>query len=222
MTKKVLMIVTNADKINDENETGLWLEEFAVPYNLFENQGYEIDVRSPKGGSIPLDPNSVPEERNADFDEAREKLENTQQLTEKDAETEYDAVFLPGGHGTMFDFPDNELMQKIIGQMADSKKVIGAVCHGPSGLVHVTLKDGTPLVQGKKVNGFTDEEEREMQLAEEMPFLLETTLREKGGEFVRGDKWTDFSVRDGNLVTGQNPMSSGSTAQKVIEALNET
>ncbi|WP_349410252.1 type 1 glutamine amidotransferase domain-containing protein [Pseudalkalibacillus sp. SCS-8] len=221
MSKKVLMIVTNADQINDEKETGLWLEEFAVPYNLFEKEGYEIHVRSPKGGDIPLDPNSIPEERREEFDEAREKLKNTQPLSEADAEEEYDAVFLPGGHGTMFDFPDNTLMHTILSKAAQVEKVIGAVCHGPSGLVNVTLEDGTPLVKGKKVNSFTDEEEEEMQLVEEMPFLLESTLRLKGAEFVRGEKWTDFSVRDGNLVTGQNPMSSGSTAEKVIEALNE-
>ncbi|MGP4082197.1 type 1 glutamine amidotransferase domain-containing protein [Pseudalkalibacillus sp. R45] len=221
MSKRILMIVTNADKINDEKETGLWLEEFAVPYNLFKNQGYDITVKSPKGGQIPLDPNSIPEEEKQEFAEAKDKLTQTDKLSESDLNEDYHGVFLPGGHGTMFDFPDNELMQKIIGQMADESKVIGAVCHGPSGLVNVTYQDGTPLVKGKKVNGFTDEEEKEMQLVEEMPFLLETTLREKGGEFVRGDKWNDFSVRDGNLVTGQNPMSSESTAQKMIEALNE-
>ncbi|WP_221563824.1 type 1 glutamine amidotransferase domain-containing protein [Alkalihalobacillus sp. TS-13] len=221
MSKRILMIVTNADKINDEKETGLWLEEFAVPYNLFINQGYEVTVKSPKGGQIPLDPNSIPEEEKQEFADAQDKLTQTDKLTENDLKEEYDGVFLPGGHGTMFDFPDNELMQKIIGKMADQNKVIGAVCHGPSGLVNVTYQDGTPLVKGKKVNGFTDEEEKEMQLTEEMPFLLETTLREKGGKFVQGDKWTDFSVRDGNLVTGQNPMSSESTAQKLIEALNE-
>lgn len=215
------MIVTNADKINDEKETGLWLEEFAVPYNIFKNQGYDVTVKSPKGGQIPLDPNSIPEEEKQEFADAKEKLTHTVKLSENDLKVDYDGVFLPGGHGTMFDFPDHELMQKIIGTMADENKVVGAVCHGPSGLVNVTYQDGTPLVKGKKVNGFTDEEEKEMQLTEEMPFLLETTLREKGGEFVRGDKWTDFSVRDGNLVTGQNPMSSESTAQKMIEALNE-
>ncbi|MGM7700895.1 type 1 glutamine amidotransferase domain-containing protein [Pseudalkalibacillus sp. Hm43] len=221
MSKKVLMIVTNADKINDEQETGLWLEEFAVPYNLFEKQGYEIHVRSPKGGNIPLDPNSIPEEPNADYDEARKQLENTESLSEEELAAGYDAVFLPGGHGTMFDFPENVVMQKLIGKLADENKVIGAVCHGPSGLVNVTYQDGTPIVRGKTVNSFTDEEEHEMQLTEEMPFLLETAIREKGGEFVRGDKWTDFSIRDGNLITGQNPMSSESTALKFIEALNE-
>ena len=104
-------------------------------------------------------------------------------------------------------------------QFAEDGRVIGAVCHGPSGLVNVTYKDGTPLVKGKKVTSFTDEEERELELDRHMPFLLESKLREKGGVFVSGKKWTDFSVRDGNLVTGQNPQSSLSTAEKVVEAI---
>lgn len=221
MSKKVLMIVTNADKINEEQSTGLWLEEYATPYNLFKNQGYEIHVRSPKGGEVPLDPNSIPEEPKAEFDEAREKLKDTKKLSDEDLQGNYDAVFLPGGHGTMFDFPEDAHIQKIIQSMDEEKKVIGAVCHGPSSLVKVTDQNGVPIVKGKKVNGFTDEEEEEMGLVKDMPFLLESSLRDLGAEFVRGDKWTDFSVRDGNLVTGQNPMSSESTALKVIEALNE-
>jgi putative intracellular protease/amidase len=139
-------------------------------------------------------------------------------LSRKDAEG-FDAVFLPGGHGTMFDFPDNETLQYVIQQFAENHKVVSAVCHGPAGLVNVTLKDGTPLVKGKVVTAFTDEEEREMELDRHMPFLLESKLREKGADFQTGPKWTDHSVRDGNLITGQNPQSSKSTAEKVVEAL---
>ncbi|HZG70963.1 MAG TPA: type 1 glutamine amidotransferase domain-containing protein, partial [Chondromyces sp.] len=131
----------------------------------------------------------------------------------------FDAIFLPGGHGTMFDFPNNETLLYVLQQFAEEGKVIGSVCHGPAGLVNVTYKDGTPLVKGKTLTAFTDEEEIEMQLEKHMPFLLETKLREKGANFVREEKWTDFSVRDGQLVTGQNPQSSRSTALKVTEAL---
>lgn len=219
-TKRILMVVTNHATISKEHKTGLWLEEFAIPYNAFKEKGYDIKVTSIEGGDIPLDPNSITEEDHPEWDEAEGKLKNTTKLSEQDAEN-FDAVFLPGGHGTMFDFPNSQTLQHILQSFAESDRIIAAVCHGPSGLVNATYNDGTPIVQGKKVSAFTDEEEREMQLVDEMPFLLESTLREKGAEIVSGHKWADVSVRDGNLVTGQNPQSSGSTAKKVIEALEE-
>ncbi|WP_368503042.1 type 1 glutamine amidotransferase domain-containing protein [Alkalihalophilus sp. As8PL] len=220
MSKQVLMVVTNHTTITDGQKTGLWLEEFAVPYNMFKEKGYNIEVTSIRGGDVPLDPNSLEDADKPEWKEAKALLRETKKLS-VDHVNNTDAIFLPGGHGTMFDFPDNETLQAVIQALAEDQKVIGAVCHGPSGLVNVTYKDGTPLVNGKKVNGFTDIEEKEMQLENHMPFLLEEMLRERGGEFIAGDKWTDFSIRDGNLITGQNPMSSESTARKVVEALEE-
>jgi len=216
MTKRVLMVVTNHTTITDDHKTGLWLEEFAVPYLVFKEKGYDVKVTSIAGGKVALDPNSI--EEKPEWKEAEKELEHTEKLSRKDAEG-FDAVFLPGGHGTMFDFPDNETLQYVIQQFAENHKVVSAVCHGPAGLVNVTLKDGTPLVKGKVVTAFTDEEEREMELDRHMPFLLESKLREKGADFQTGPKWTDHSVRDGNLITGQNPQSSKSTAEKVVEAL---
>ncbi len=214
---RILMVLTNHTKITDDHKTGLWLEEFAVPYNAFKEKGYDVKVTSIEGGEVPLDPNSIPEEEKDEWKDAQKELKNTEKLTKDDVG--FDAVFLPGGHGTMFDFPDSETLQHVLQEHAEEDKVIGSVCHGPAGLVNVTYKDGTPLVKGKKVNGFTDAEEKDMGLDPHMPFLLETKLREKGGDFVAGDSWSDFSIRDGKLVTGQNPMSSGSAAEKVIEAL---
>jgi putative intracellular protease/amidase len=219
VTKRVLMVVTNHTTITDDHKTGLWREEFAVPYLVFKEKGYEVKVASIQGGEVPLDPRSI-EEKDPAWAQAEEELKNTARLSKDDA-TGFDAIFLPGGHGTMFDFPDNETLQYVLQQFAEDGRIIGAVCHGPSGLVNVTYKDGTPLVKGKTVTAFTDEEEREVQLDEYMPFLLESTLRLRGANFVRGEKWTDFSVRDGNLITGQNPQSSRSTAEKVVEALEE-
>ncbi|MCA0987631.1 type 1 glutamine amidotransferase domain-containing protein [Guptibacillus algicola] len=218
MSKKVLMVVTNHTEIDAENKTGLWLEEFAVPYNIFKEKGYEIKVTSIKGGKVELDPNSIPEESHPEWEEAQQKLEITTPLSKEDA-NQFDAVFLPGGHGTMFDFPDSETLLHVLQEQAQSDKVIGAVCHGPAGLVNVTYNDGTPIVQGKQVTGFTDSEEEEMQLVEKMPFLLESTLRLKGADFTSQENWADFAVRDGKLVTGQNPQSSASAANKVVEAL---
>ncbi|MFC0525537.1 type 1 glutamine amidotransferase domain-containing protein [Pontibacillus salicampi] len=221
MAKSVLMVVTNHTKITEDHKTGLWLEEFAAPYNMFKAQGYNVRVTSISGGKVELDPNSIPEEETPNWAEARKQLEDTTALTKGIADEGYDAIFLPGGHGTMFDFPNSEILQYALQQFAENDKVIGAVCHGPAGLVNATYADGTPIVKGKQVNGFTDSEEIGMELDSYMPFLLESTLREQGAEFVRGDDWTAFSVRDGKLVTGQNPMSSESTAQKLIEALEE-
>ncbi|ASS98615.1 MULTISPECIES: type 1 glutamine amidotransferase domain-containing protein [Geobacillus] len=219
MTKRVLMVVTNHTTITDDHKTGLWLEEFAVPYLVFQEKGYDVKVASIQGGEVPLDPRSI-NEKDPSWAEAEAVLRNTTRLSKDDAHG-FDAIFLPGGHGTMFDFPDNETLQYVLQQFAEDGRIIAAVCHGPSGLVNATYKDGTPIVKGKTVTSFTDEEEREVGLDVHMPFLLESTLRLRGANFVRGEKWTDFSVRDGNLITGQNPQSSRSTAEKVVAALEE-
>lgn len=218
--KEILMVVTNHSKVTEDYKTGLWLEEFAVPYNVFKVEGYKIKVTSIQGGEVPLDPNSIPKQKNEAWQEAEEELGNTEKL-DKEGANHFDAIFLPGGHGTAFDFPNSDTLQYVLQQFAEDNRVIGSVCHGPSAFVNVTYKDGTPFVEGKKLNAFTDSEERDMALDQHVPFLLESALKERGAEFVRGDDWTDFSVRDGHLATGQNPMSSRSTAEKVIEALTD-
>jgi len=210
------MVVTNHTTITEDHKTGLWLEEFTVAYLLFKDKGYEVKVTSISGGEVTLDPNSI--EDKPEWKEAEKELENTSKLSLEDVEG-FDAVFLPGGHGTMFDFPNNETLLSVLQQFAEEDKIIASVCHGPEGLVNVTYKDGTPLIKGKKVSAFTDDEEREMQMDKLMPFLLETELRKKGADFVKVENWAVHSIRDGILVTGQNPQSSESTALKVVEAL---
>ncbi|PTX49620.1 putative intracellular protease/amidase [Melghirimyces profundicolus] len=220
MAKKVLFIMTNHDQVDPEHPTGVWLEEFAVPYEEFKAKGYEIKVTSPKGGEVPIDPHSETDETRGKWKDAREAMQDTAKLSEEDGEG-FDAVFLPGGHGTMFDFPNDPVVQKVLNRFAEERRVIGSVCHGPSGLVNVHLDNGTPLVAGRKVTAFTNEEEDDTGLKEQMPFLLESKLREQGAKFMKGDKWADFTVRDEYLITGQNPQSSRSAAKKVIEALEE-
>ncbi|PSL51300.1 putative intracellular protease/amidase [Salsuginibacillus halophilus] len=217
MTKKVLMVLTNHTEITKGHETGLWLEEFVVPYNEFLAQGYEVKVTSISGGEVPLDPNSV--EDRPEWKDAEAELTNTEKLSTAHT-VGYDAVFLPGGHGTMFDFPENSTLLEVLQHFAENDKVIGAVCHGPAGLVRATYEDGTPIVKNKTITAFTDEEETEMQLDQHMPFMLETELQKQGANIDRGEKWSDHSVRDNRLVTGQNPQSSASTAKKVVEALS--
>ncbi len=217
--KRILIVVTSHDHIDAAHPTGLWFEEFAIPYKQFISQGFEITIASPRGGSVPIDPRSEPKPEEVEQTaQARSVLRQTQTLSEVRA-TNFDAIFLPGGHGTMFDLPENTTLQHLLGDFANADKVIAAVCHGPAGLVGARLANGTPLVAGKTITAFTDNEERAAELDHSMPFLLESRLRELGGRFVVQPNWSDHVERDGKLITGQNPQSSGSVARAVIEAL---
>jgi len=217
--KRILIVVTSHDHIDTTHPTGLWFEEFATPYKEFLSQGFEITIASPRGGNVPIDPRSEPKPEEVEQTaQARSVLRQTQSLNGVRA-TSFDAIFLPGGHGTMFDLPENTTLQHLLGNFAEEDKVIAAVCHGPAGLVGARLADGTPLVAGKTITAFTDNEERAAELDQSMPFLLESRLRELGGRFVVQPNWSDHVERDGKLITGQNPQSSGSVARAVIEAL---
>ncbi|GLC69319.1 hypothetical protein PLESTF_000815300 [Pleodorina starrii] len=135
--------------------------------------------------------------------------------------SDYDAVFLPGGHGTCWDFPDNADLISLVSEFVEAGKVVSAVCHGPMGLVNVKGKDGKPLVAGKKVTGFSDAEEYAVVKEKVVPFLLQSKLVELGAEYKCAEqKWEPFAVRDGSLVTGQNPSSSARVAELVVEALS--
>lgn len=214
----VLMVVTSADHMTNGKATGIWLEEFAVPYQLFTQAGYEVIVASPKGGQAPIDPGSAADAHASEWTDASAKLTATVSLDTVDA-AGFDAVFLPGGHGTMFDLPHNPVLSKVLGAFAARNKIIAAVCHGPAGFLGVTRPDGQPLVAGKTVTSFTDEEEAAVNLTQAMPFLLETELRKGGAKFVPGDKWASHVEVDGKLVTGQNPASSKAAAEAVITLL---
>jgi len=217
--KRVLIVVTNCDRIDDTHPTGIWFEEFAIPYMEFKSNGFEVTVASPNGGVAPLDPRSTETEEASNWTEAQEALQHTKALASLEA-ADFDAIFLPGGHGTMFDLPESAELQKLLSTFAEANKVIAAVCHGPAGFVGAKLADGTSLVAGKTITGFTNEEERAVELDQLMPFLLETKLRELGGQFVVQPNWSDHIEQDGNLITGQNPQSSKSAAQAVVSALN--
>lgn len=223
MNRKILMVVTSHDRIDDEHPTGLWLEEFAVPYAEFKANGLDVEVASPRGGPAPVDPRSEPQAERADeWREARETLRDTRRINEIDSYDPYDAVFLPGGHGTMFDLPDNVALQDLLSDFIAGGKPVAAICHGPAAFVNLRSADGQPFVAGKRITAFTDGEEREVELADRMPFLLESRLRELGALFVAEPNWSDHVERDGNLVTGQNPASSGSAARAVLEQLHVT
>lgn len=216
----ILMVVTSHDRIDDDHPTGLWFEEFAVPFAQFRAAGYAVDVVSPRGGDTPIDARSLESYAATPANEAaRAALRNAQRLDDSVDARDYVAVFFPGGHGTMFDLPGNLRVQRLIRDFAEEDKVIASVCHGPACLVGVMLRDGTAFVKGRRMTAFTDDEERAVQLNRAMPFLLESKLREQGAQFVPADDWADNVVIDGKLVTGQNPQSSGSAAAAVLSLL---
>jgi len=218
--RRVLMVVTNHPEITHDHPTGIWLPEFTEPYTLFCQAGYDVTVASLQGGRAPIDPRSLPETADEETSVAMKELENTLPLRDVDT-AQFDAIFLPGGHGTMYDLPASGELASVLRSFYESGRVIAAVCHGPAGLLGATLADGSPLVRGKRVTGFTNEEERAVGLDTLMPFLLEDRLRELGAIFVGAPPWSDHIERDGLLITGQNPQSSVSAARAVIEALNE-
>lgn len=216
--KNILIIVTNHKQIDADHPTGLWLEEFAIPFQLFRQHTYTVTVASPLGGMAPIDPRSLSTSEPAEaHGDALQALQYTEPLNSVNVD-DYDAVFFPGGHGTMYDLPIPEV-GRVVSQFFDAQKVVAAVCHGPAAFVQATQSDGTPIVKGRKVTGFTNEEEEEVKLAQLMPFLLESRLQELGAKFEKASMWSDYVVVDGKLITGQNPQSSASVAKAVIEAL---
>lgn len=220
---KVLIVTTSHDHFEGANPhpTGVWMEEFAVPYLELLQNGIEITIASPKGGEMPIDPRSLPTPEQAqDWQSAIAASRETVPLSTVKA-TEFDAIFLPGGHGPMFDLPDNSDLQKLLRDFHEAGKIIAAVCHGSVGLVGAMLADGTPLVRGKVLTSYTNSEEVAAQLDKEVPFSLEQRLRELGAIFIAHENKADHVERDGTLITGQNPNSSASIACALVGALNQ-
>lgn len=217
-SKKILMVVTNWDHFDNGRKTGLWLEEFAVPYLDFRAAGYEVTVASPLGGATPIDPGSINEKNPAEWIAAKEVLQSTLELSEVDY-MQYDAVVIPGGHGPLFDLANDQLLADILTYFDSHKHVIAAVCHGSGVLVKATTDKGEPLVAGRKLTGFTNAEEKIAGSDKLVPFSLETKLRALGANFESTNPWGNYVVVDGNLITGQNPQSSASLAKAIIEKL---
>jgi len=224
-TQKVLFVVTSFDQVPNGTKTGIWIEEFASPYFLLTEQGFDITVASPKGGKAPIDPKSTkPEFTTASVTRffadapAQEKLNNTIALEDIDSK-EFDAVFYPGGHGPMWDLPENAISIDIIESFYNAGKPVSLVCHAPAALKNVKSANGEPFVKGKKVSGFTNTEEIAGQSTGEVPFMLEDMLLENGALYEKGADWQPFAVSDGVLITGQNPASAELVAEKIISAL---
>lgn len=229
-TRTVLIVTTSHAELGKTGRrTDVWLEELAAPYYAFREAGVAVTVGSIKGREIPFDPRSTGEEQSElpvpetsrrflQDPNAMAAAKDSRSIDEFDTAS-FDAIYLPGGHGAMWDMPNSATLARMIASLFDAGKIVSAVCHGPAGLISAQRGDGRPLVEGKRLNSFTNSEEKALGLTNVVPFLLETRLRELGGRFESGPDWQPFAVRDGNLITGQNPMSAELLARRVIEAL---
>ena len=222
--KKILFVVTShSEKGNTGEKTGYYLGEVSHPWNVLHTAGYEIDFVSPKGGKAPVDAFDMTDAINKKFwknDVYRNKIENTKQPSEINP-NEYIAIHYAGGHGAMWDFADNTAIAAIAKQIYENNGVVSAVCHGPAGLINIKLSDGSYLVDGKKVNAFTNEEEIKVKLEDVVPFLLEDTLKERGAIFEKSAPFTKHVVTDQRLVTGQNPQSASSVGEATLKELQK-
>jgi putative intracellular protease/amidase len=223
---KILMVLTSHDQLGDTGKkTGFWLEELAAPYYALKDAGAEIVLASPKGGQPPLDPKSDdPDAQTEDTRrfkadaEAQAALGSTVELSSVKAE-DFDAVFYPGGHGPLWDLANDPASIALIEAFAKADKPTGLVCHAPGVLKSVNGPDGQPLVNGRKVTGFTNTEEEAVGLTAVVPFLVENVLSANGGDYSRGPDWGSHVVVDGKLVTGQNPASTRDAAEALLQLL---
>jgi len=223
---KVLFVITNHEELGDTGKkTGYFLREVSYPYKAINEAGYNIDFVSPKGGPTPMDPgsNDMDDEVNKAFtDDASimNRLQNTMSPSEINPDN-YDAIMYAGGHGTVWDFPDSEVLATIAVSIYEHGGVLGAICHGPAGLVNMKLKDGTYLVAGKRVASFTNEEERAIELENVVPFLLASKLEERGAIHTKTENFKPHVEVDGRLVTAQNPPSAKSMGEVMVKVLSE-
>ncbi len=225
---KVLIVATSSPSLANKHPTGVWIEELASAYYIFEEAGYDITISSPKGGPIPIDEGSL----TGDFftesakkfmhdAKALGKLFHSDTLADIDfSKGDIDAIFMAGGHGTCEDFINCPPLKSAVETMYETKKVVSAVCHGVICFADCVKKDGTPLVEGLTVTGFSNTEEDAVQLSSLVPFLVQTKFEEQGAKYERADDWHPKACVDGNLVTGQNPQSTEATAEEVVKLLS--
>jgi putative intracellular protease/amidase len=221
--RRVAIVLTNHGTLGSTGKpTGFYLSEATHPHHVFQQAGYEIDFLSPKGGLAPMDGLDVKDPINEAFLADAALVARTRSTIAIDAAdpARYEAVFFSGGHGTMWDFPDDASVQAFARSIYEHGGVVAAVCHGPAALVNLKLSDGRYLVAGKQVAAFTDEEEAAVKLDKVVPFALESTLRERGAVFVQSPNFEKCVAVSERLVTGQNPASATGTAEAVVALLS--
>lgn len=224
MKPKILFVVTSHDTKGSTGEkTGYYLGEVSHPWEVLTGAGYEIDFVSPQGGNPPVDGFDLGDPVNKKFwEDAYYHNKITHSMKPSEVKPgDYKAIFYAGGHGAMWDLPGNIEIAKIAAKIYEQNGVVAAVCHGPAGLVNVQLSDGAYLVNGKKVNGFTNEEEAAVKLTDVVPFLLEDQLKARGGVFEKSGPWQVHVTVDGRLITGQNPQSAKGVGEAMKEVLEQ-
>lgn len=220
---RALFILTSHDRLGETGKpTGFYWEELAAPYWILTDAGWQVEIASIKGGEPPADPASAEGDALTDEvrrfmadDAAMNRLKHTERVEDVEV-SGCDIVFLPGGHGTMWDLPDSEPLGALLSEAWAKGAVIGAVCHGPAGLLAARAEDGQPLVAGRRVAGFTNSEESAVGLSDAVPFLLADRLTQAGAHHQSGPDWQSFALADGRLVTGQNPASSAEVARLML------
>jgi putative intracellular protease/amidase len=223
---KVLIVLTSHDQLGDTGrKTGFWLEELAAPYYAFKAAGAKITLASPKGGQPPLDPKSNEPSFQTDLTrrfeadgQATAQLAATVRL-DSVSQADFDTVFYPGGHGPLWDLAEDAHSIALIESFLAAGKFVAAVCHAPGVLRHVKTPAGRSVVEGKQVTGFTNTEEEAVGLTHVVPFLVEDELKAGGGRYSKGEDWGSYVVRDGLLITGQNPASSAAAAELLLAQL---
>lgn len=223
---KILIVLTSHDQLGETGKkTGFWLEELAAPYYTFIDAGADVTLASPAGDQPPLDPKSNEPDaqtettKRFEADEvAMRALANTHKLSEV-LNQDFDAVFYPGGHGPLWDLAKDQNSISLIEQTLQANKPVALVCHAPGVLRDVKNAEGRPIVEGKSVTGFSNTEEDGVGLTDIVPFLVEDTLKEKGGQYSKAEDWQVHVQQDGLLITGQNPASSAATAEALLKLL---
>ena len=224
---KIVMVLTSHDKLgNTGKKTGFWLEEFAAPYYTFKDAGAVVTLASPLGGQPPLDPKSDTPDNQTEETQRFKKDPATQTVLahtlklDQVAASDFDAVFYPGGHGPLWDLAEDPASIALIEATLAAGKPVALVCHAPGVLRHVKAANGDPAVQGTTVAGFTNTEEQAAGLTEIVPFMVEDMLKQNGGHYSKAADWQPYVVKDGRLITGQNPASSELAAKELLELLS--
>lgn len=223
----ILMVLTSHQQLGNTGEkTGFWLEEFTAPYYVFKDANANITLASPKGGQPPISPKSDDPSQQTESikrfkadQEAKENLAHTVKLADVSGE-DFDAVFYPGGHGPLWDLAEDPASVELIEAMLDANKPVATVCHAPAVFRHAKNSQGEPVVKGKNVTGFSNTEEAAGGLTDVVPFLVEDSLKQNGGNYSKGADWQPHVVSDGLLITGQNPASSAPAANALLKKLS--
>lgn len=220
--KRILIVATSNAKLGDSGkETGYWMSEVTHPWKVFLDAGYDVDFVSPLGGNCPVEGVDLSDPINKEFVEStkgQEKISHSMNRR-KSIQRDYQAIFYAGGHGVMWDFPENKELAEIARDIYEQGGVVSAVCHGPAGLVNIKLSNGEYLIKGKHINCFSNDEEKNVGMDGIVPFLLESKLVERGAIYEKSDMFQPHVVSNERLVTGQNPMSAKSVAEAVVMRL---